>query len=106
MSECCEEPGTVELLTVPECAISEGAVGAMPDDEIQAMRRSPVWRVREAAAGTIARECRADESFLRRYQAPLAGLDCRSARSWSLPALVAQSHKPVNPKLMASIVPL
>lgn len=48
----------------------------MPDDEIQAMRRSPVWKVREAAAGTISRECRADESFLATYDRALPGLNC------------------------------
>lgn len=48
----------------------------MPDQEIQAMRRSPVWKVREAAAGTISRECRADESFLSRYHDLLQGLNC------------------------------
>lgn len=67
----------------------------MPDDEIQAMRRSPVWQVREAAAGTIARECRADESFLRRYQAPLAGLDC--------PVLVVSGQKNPEPKRQIAV---
>lgn len=62
----------------------------MPDDEVQAMRRSPVWQVRQAAVGTIARECRADESFLRRYQAALAGLNC--------PVLVISSEKNTEPK--------
>lgn len=46
----------------------------MPEDEIQAMRRSPVWEVRLAVAGTIARECRADESFLGRYRPMLQAL--------------------------------
>jgi pimeloyl-ACP methyl ester carboxylesterase len=67
----------------------------MPDDEIQAMRRSPVWQVREAAAGTIARECRADESFLRRYQATLAGLDC--------PVLVVSGQKNPEPKRQIAV---
>jgi pimeloyl-ACP methyl ester carboxylesterase len=38
------------------------------------MRESPVWAVRVAAAGTVPRECRADESFLRDYADELAGL--------------------------------
>lgn len=67
----------------------------MPDDEIQAMRRSPVWQVRQAAAGTIARECRADESFLRRYQAPLAGLNC--------PVLVVSGQKNPEPKRQIAV---
>ena len=67
----------------------------MPDDEIQAMRRSPVWQVRQAAAGTIARECRADESFLRRYQVPLAGLNC--------PVLVVSGQKNPEPKRQIAI---
>jgi pimeloyl-ACP methyl ester carboxylesterase len=44
----------------------------MPADEIEFMRQSPVWPVRVAAAGTVARECRADEAFLRGYAARLA----------------------------------
>ena len=62
----------------------------MPDDEIQAMRRSPVWQVRQAAAGTIGRECRADESFLRRYQGDLRGL--------KIPVLVVSGAKNPEPK--------
>ena len=61
----------------------------MPDDEIQAMRRSPVWQVRQAAAGTIGRECRADESFLRRYQGDLRGL--------KIPVLVVRGQRTRNP---------
>lgn len=44
----------------------------MPVDEIAFMRSSPVWPVRVAAAGTVARECRADESFLRDQGSVLA----------------------------------
>lgn len=62
----------------------------MPDDEIQAMRRSPVWKVREAAAGTIGRECRADESFLRRYERELRGLN--------VPVLVISGARNAEPK--------
>ena len=62
----------------------------MPDDEIQAMRRSPVWQLRQAAAGTIARECRADESFLRRYRGDLPGL--------KVPVLVISGAKNPQPK--------
>jgi pimeloyl-ACP methyl ester carboxylesterase len=46
----------------------------MTDPEIAGMRESPVWAVRVAAAGTVPRECRADESFLRDYADELAGL--------------------------------
>lgn len=46
----------------------------MTDPEIAAMRESPVWAVRVAAAGTVPRECRADEAFLRAYADELAEL--------------------------------
>jgi pimeloyl-ACP methyl ester carboxylesterase len=62
----------------------------MPDDEVQAMRRSPVWQRRQAAAGTIGRECRADESFLRRYQSALGEL--------REPVLVISGAKNPEPK--------
>lgn len=62
----------------------------MPDDEIQAMRRSPAWQLRQAAAGTIGRECRADESFLRRYQGDLPGLN--------VPVLVISGARNPEPK--------
>lgn len=39
----------------------------MPNDEIDQLRASPVWKVRVEAAGTVVRECKADEAFLRRY---------------------------------------
>jgi pimeloyl-ACP methyl ester carboxylesterase len=48
----------------------------MTDEEIQSMRRSPVWNVRLALAGTIARECRADESFLRTNATALREVTC------------------------------
>lgn len=44
----------------------------MTDEETQAMRRSPVWLARIAIAGTVARECRADEAFLRTYKTTMA----------------------------------
>jgi pimeloyl-ACP methyl ester carboxylesterase len=74
----------------------------MPADEIQAMRRSPVWKVREAAAGTISRECRADESFLGTYDRALQGLNC--------PVLVISGAKNTAPKRaiadrLANLVP-
>ena len=46
----------------------------MPEDEIAFMKQSPVWAARVAAAGTVARECRADESFLRNYSHRLSQL--------------------------------
>jgi pimeloyl-ACP methyl ester carboxylesterase len=62
----------------------------MPDDEIQAMRRSPVWQLRLDAANTIGRECRADESFLRRYAGALQRLGS--------PVLVISGAKNPAPK--------
>lgn len=44
----------------------------MTAEETQAMRRSPVWLARIAIAGTVARECRADEAFLRTYKTTMA----------------------------------
>ncbi len=44
----------------------------MTEEETQAMRRSPVWAARMAIAGTVARECRADEAFLRTYETTMA----------------------------------
>ena len=38
------------------------------------MKQSPVWAARVAAAGTVARECHADESFLRNYSHRLSQL--------------------------------
>jgi pimeloyl-ACP methyl ester carboxylesterase len=67
----------------------------MPDDEIQAMRRSPVWQLRQAAAGTIARECRADESFLRRYRRDLPGL--------TVPVMVISGAKNPEPKRQIAV---
>lgn len=62
----------------------------MPDDEIQAMRRSPVWRARMAIAGTVARECRADEAFLRTYGTSLTEL--------TAPVLVLSGATNTGPK--------
>lgn len=67
----------------------------MPDDEVQAMRRSPVWQLRQAAAGTTGRECRADESFLRRYQRALPGLHD--------PVLVISGAKNPEPKRQIAV---
>lgn len=62
----------------------------MADDEIAQMRESPVWAVRVAAAGTVARECRADEAFLREYADTLRGL--------SIPVLVVSGETNTLPK--------
>lgn len=62
----------------------------MPDSEIQFMRGSPVWQVRVAAAGTVARECRADEAFLRQYGTRLAALQ--------MPVLVVSGATNTAPK--------
>ena len=62
----------------------------MTEEEIQAMRRSPVWRARMAIAGTDARECRADEAFLRTYAAGLAEL--------TAPVLVLSGATNTGPK--------
>jgi pimeloyl-ACP methyl ester carboxylesterase len=62
----------------------------MPQGDIDRMRESPVWQIRVAAAGTVARECRADESFLRNYAAALAELDA--------PVLVVSGETNTPPK--------
>lgn len=62
----------------------------MTDSEIAKMRESPVWAVRVAAAGTVARECRADESFLRDYAGELASLQ--------IPVLVVSGETNTEPK--------
>ena len=38
----------------------------MTDDEIDAMRSSPLWQVRAPAAPTVPRECRAEEGWVYR----------------------------------------
>lgn len=91
-------PGSLEQIQVATAADDRDQVLqvmfrdviGMPDDEIQAMRRSPVWQLRQAAAGTIGRECQADESFLRRYQGDLRGL--------KIPVLVVSGAKNPEPK--------
>jgi len=62
----------------------------MTDDEIAQMRESPVWAVRVAAAGTVARECRADEAFLRDYADELAAI--------AIPVLVVSGATNTAPK--------
>lgn len=62
----------------------------MTEEEIQGMRRSPVWRARMAIAGTVARECRADEAFLRTYGTSLAAL--------TVPVLVLSGATNTGPK--------
>lgn len=62
----------------------------MSADEITMMRNSPVWPVRVAAGGTVARECRADATFLRDYSARLSGI--------SAPVLVVDGMTNVAPK--------
>lgn len=62
----------------------------MTDEEIAKMRESPVWSVRVAAAGTVARECRADESFIRSYADELGGL--------AAPVLVVSGETNTPPK--------
>jgi pimeloyl-ACP methyl ester carboxylesterase len=62
----------------------------MPADEIQKMRRSPVWPVRVAAGGTVARECRADASFLTSYADQLGEV--------TAPVLVVDGMTNVPPK--------
>jgi pimeloyl-ACP methyl ester carboxylesterase len=66
------ETASGDLATALEVMFAE--VIGMPADEIAFMRESPVWPVRVAAAGTVARECRADESFLRDYAQRLAAV--------------------------------
>jgi pimeloyl-ACP methyl ester carboxylesterase len=62
----------------------------MTDDEIQMMRRSPVWPVRVAAGGTVARECRADATFLEDYSDRLSNI--------TAPVLVVDGVTNVPPK--------
>ncbi len=62
----------------------------MSADEIDMMRNSPVWPVRVAAGGTVARECRADASFLEYYSTRL--------RSIKVPVLVVDGTTNVPPK--------
>ncbi len=66
----------------------------MPADEIEMMRQSPVWPVRVAAAGTVARECRADEGFLRNYAQRLSEL--------AVPVLVVDGATNTAPKRQIS----
>jgi pimeloyl-ACP methyl ester carboxylesterase len=62
----------------------------MPADEIEKMRSSPVWPVRVAAGGTVARECRADASFLASYADRLGDV--------TAPVLVVDGMTNVAPK--------
>jgi pimeloyl-ACP methyl ester carboxylesterase len=62
----------------------------MTDDEIQMMRKSPVWPVRVAAGGTVARECRADATFLDDYSSRLSSI--------TAPVLVVDGVTNVPPK--------
>jgi pimeloyl-ACP methyl ester carboxylesterase len=70
----------------------------MPADEIAFMRQSAVWPVRVAAAGTVARECRADAGFLRTYESRLRALD--------VPVLVVdgKTNTPPKRKIAADLV--
>jgi pimeloyl-ACP methyl ester carboxylesterase len=67
----------------------------MPDDEIEFMRQSPVWPVRVAAAGTVARECRADAEFLGTYSSGLATV--------SVPVLVVDGTTNTPPKRQIAV---
>jgi pimeloyl-ACP methyl ester carboxylesterase len=62
----------------------------MPEGEIAFMKQSPVWAARVAAAGTVARECQADESFLRNYSHRLSQL--------AVPILVVDGTANTPPK--------
>jgi pimeloyl-ACP methyl ester carboxylesterase len=62
----------------------------MSADEIQMMRNSPVWPVRVAAGGTVARECRADATFLADYSDRLSSIKA--------PVLVVDGVTNVPPK--------
>jgi pimeloyl-ACP methyl ester carboxylesterase len=62
----------------------------MSADEIKMMRSSVVWPVRVAAGGTVARECRADATFLDDYSDRLNGIKA--------PVLVVDGTTNVPPK--------
>jgi pimeloyl-ACP methyl ester carboxylesterase len=65
-------PGSIERIEAAlaagdrEAAIEEVLVGILELDEedVRAMRASPLWPVRVAAAHTVARECRAEQGWV------------------------------------------
>jgi pimeloyl-ACP methyl ester carboxylesterase len=47
----------------------------MSDQDVAVLRDSPVWQTRMRIAGTVPRECRADETYLARYGEQLKAVD-------------------------------